>query len=249
MKHSKIFIDLLDLSEHDRKAWMDTWQLMTKTHGAGIEALAQDLFGDVSLPYPEMDLFSMFIRFNTSPPVVHPILLRVVLAIEPKMEVFNCEICASDIMILDYVNQETAVKIHIPVTQAVPQRRCKNWQEFSILYQTEIWDEDRSWTELGSMFQGWSEQFLYRYKGKPLEDVFDENGSPEYVREFQPFQSEYDWGFHKGARIRSEQTAKEDEDNDIFDPMGDDSDDQFDPFLEGKRMKWLARSDGPSFML
>lgn len=232
VKHSAFFTSLLSPCHRDQQFWVGSWRLMADLHGSEIETLALGLFGDPSVPYPEMNLFTFIIRFNLSSPT-RKLLLRLVLGTESQAEIFNCEVCASDFMILDSIDQETAVKIHIPLTRTKNPLRCNGWRDFSTNFETKTCHENRRWSEIRYIHQGWTELSLLRnVKDKNIVDHFDENGPPAHIKQFQPFQDDSEWDCFSGAMIGSGLREDPDSNSDVWDPTGSESDDQFDPFLK-----------------
>ena len=232
VKHSAFFTSLFDPCHRDRQVWIGSWRLMADPHVSEIETLALKLFGDPSVPYPDMNLFTMLIRFNLFSPIRRPVLLRIVLGIESQAEIVDCEVCASDFMVIDSIDHQSTVKIHIPLTRTKNAPRCDDWPDFSTQFETKRSHENLKWTELGYIHQGWTEQSLLRKaKDDIIVDEFDENGPPAHIRQFQPFQADSDWEYFGGALMGSGIYEDSDSKSDAWDATDSESDDQFDPFL------------------
>ena len=236
IKYSNLFGEIFNPSDSDWAAWRKNWRLMTDAHGSGIETLARDLFGNPSLPYPEIDLTSILIQFKLTSTTSRPVLLRLVLGIEPKPQIRDCEACACDFMILDYIEKDAAVKIHIPLTGSLDLRRHSNWEEFSKLFSTKTRSENSRWSEMGYLYQGWSEQILSRRVVDLDRDVrFDETGGSEHTSEYQPFPDDNIWKFWSGDLMSEELRTEAEAKDEVWNENGecsDESDVVFDPFLE-----------------
>lgn len=247
VKHSAFFTSLFDPCYRDRKFWIGSWRLMVDLDVSEIETLALKLFGDPSVPYPDMNLFTMLIRFDLFSPIRRPVLLRIVLGIESQVEIFNCEVCASDFMMIDSMDHQSAVKLHIPLNRTKNAPRCDDWRDFSTQFETKASSENLKWTELGYIHQGWTEQSLLREaKDDIIIDEFDENGLPAHIRQFQPFQADSDWEYFGGVLIGSRIYDDSDSKSDAWDATDSESDDQFDPFLteHSRRLgKYVVRDE------
>ena len=84
VKRSAFFTDLFEPCHRDREFWVGNWRLMVDPQGVEIEAQARDLFGTPSMPYSEMNLFTMLIRFKPSSPTSRSVLLRLIIEREPS---------------------------------------------------------------------------------------------------------------------------------------------------------------------
>ena len=205
IKFSHLFHELFEASNLDLATWKKTWRPMTDTHALGIETLARDLFGNPLLPYPEMTLTTILVRFSLTYPTTRSILLRFVFGLEPKTEIRDCETCALDFMILDYIDGDAAVKIHIPLRSGLEIRRHDSWESFSKVFSIETCSENRRWNEMGYMFQGWSEQVLLtRRIDLDKHEEFDETGGSKHINEFQPFANDSEWNFWQGDLVSGE---------------------------------------------
>ena len=250
IRYSKLFLELFELNGPDQASWKRDWRFMSEAHGTGIETLARDLFGDPSVPYPEMKLATILIQFKLTSITPRPILLRLVLGIETKPEIHKCEACASDFMILDYMDAEAAVKIHVPLTRAFNIQLHASWDNFSRHFTTETCHDDSNWSEMGHHFQGWSEQALStRAVASKKDKKFDETGGALHHEEFQPYSNDHVWEFWGGDLMSGNLCVKAQAEEETWNETGensDESDDEFDPFLEqhDRRRKRLRLFNG-----
>ena len=197
VKQSGLCTELLDLTGKDRFNWKKNWALMTHDDGSRTEALSRDLFGDPSLPYPEMNLFTIFIRFDTAHSSMRPVLLRLVFGIDPREYIQHCSLCHNDFMILDLIDSGAAVKIHIPMNSA-RDYFYQNWQDYSDRLRMKICDEEATWRDMDYLYQGW---FCVLVLILPTGDQehtsedteWDEFAPEGIVTEFQPFATAMHW--------------------------------------------------------
>ncbi|KAI4157475.1 MAG: hypothetical protein L6R39_000660 [Caloplaca ligustica] len=73
---------MLGLGRRDTTKWLNGWRLMEESAGSEAQAMANNVFGDPSLPYPEMGLISLLIKFSVTIPNSRPLFMRVCMAVD-----------------------------------------------------------------------------------------------------------------------------------------------------------------------
>ena len=66
MQQHQLYRSMLRLNLRDCKSWMQPWQPMTVPEKANACSLANEMLGDLSLPYPDMSIASVVVIFERS---------------------------------------------------------------------------------------------------------------------------------------------------------------------------------------
>lgn len=104
---------------------------MEDAAGSEVEAMANNLFGDPSLPYPDLAHVSVLVKFTVTTPKSRLLLMRVCMAADRDQMVRECNYCHSASMLLDSIESETALKIHVPLSARTAQHSYSDWANFS----------------------------------------------------------------------------------------------------------------------
>ncbi|KAL8650076.1 MAG: hypothetical protein Q9210_004038 [Variospora velana] len=108
VKYRTLCQSMLGLGRRDTTKWLNGWRLMEESTGFEAQAMANNLFGDPSLPYPEMGLISLLIRFTITVPESRVLLMRVCMVVDRDPRVRECNYCHSACMLLDVIDSQTA---------------------------------------------------------------------------------------------------------------------------------------------
>lgn len=130
VKHRTLCQHLLGLGRRDTTKWLNGWRLMEETTGSETQAMANNLFGDPALPYPEMGLISLLIRFTTTVPESRLLLMRVCVVVDRDPSVRKCNYCHSACILLDVIDSQIAVKAHVPLSVRTAKRTYFGWTDF-----------------------------------------------------------------------------------------------------------------------
>lgn len=206
---------------------------MEESAGSEAQAMANNVFGDPSLPYPEMGLISLLIKFSVTIPNSRPLFMRVCMAVDRDQWVRECNCCHSACMLLDVVDSQMAVKAHVPLSVRTAKWAYSDWTNISDVFKTRTHMQKATWRDKAYLHQG-----LYVVNA----------WAPLIEPKFRPFQIEADGRICKGChRLRlhngdsglgcdSVQGEEEEEelvfDNGISDTDADEGEeeDQFEPY-------------------
>ena len=156
LKQPKLSKSLFNLEGRDRALWMEEWRLMTDAEGSKADALARRLFGDPSLPYPEMNIVTLYVKLHTTSTPTQQKLLRLSFGTISTQAIQECNYCHITVMILDFLDHSGAVKIHIPLPPS-HRRLFSNWQKYADVFTCRVQVQEAKWADLTYMFQGLSQ--------------------------------------------------------------------------------------------
>jgi hypothetical protein len=193
IKQNNLCSSLLDLNEASIHLWNQNWKSMDRESLPLLDTLARRIFGDLTIPYPNMSVSSLLVRFN---PNSHPDdckLLRITFGIDRRPEIQECRYCEPAFMTLDCIGPDSALKVHIPLLHARHEQPCLTEKDYSDCFLTNTGTLSWNLISLASSCQGWSyetrcyqENFSHCYFNKNVEE-WDPDGSNEQDRPFQPF--------------------------------------------------------------
>jgi hypothetical protein len=249
VKHNTVFQNLLGLTRPDGAHWTNDWLQMSNSEGPLIESVANHLFGDTLLSYPEMSVLNILIKFHTTVPAKKPLLLRISIGQDPRSEILDCHHCDKTFQLIDYIGPQGAVKIHwssrdAPGPRARHPHQFRDWTDFSTDHTTKRHNFCTKWSQIAYLYQGCShmpllvrctcenkmhkniksQHFIDLWNEKACEednDVFDSTGEScqNIMDSFEPYPHESHF-----VVIIDPQGAVEDSDSDSedrWDPDGD----------------------------
>lgn len=167
VKHNVVFRNILGLTRPDNAKWVNDWVQMPSSEGPLVESVANYLFGDPLLSYPEMSILNILVKFRTTSPIVKPVLLRVSLGQDPRTDVLDCHHCAKTFHVIDYIGPQGAAKLHMS-SRYVPQQssshshQYRDWADFRSDHATESRTIHTKWSQIAYLYQGWSHNPLFR---------------------------------------------------------------------------------------
>ncbi|KAL8797100.1 MAG: hypothetical protein Q9182_007240 [Xanthomendoza sp. 2 TL-2023] len=176
IKHRALCQHMLGLGRRDTTKWLNGWRLTEESTGDEALAMANNLFGDPSLPYPEMGLISLLIRFTITVPEFRPLLMRVCMVVDRDPRVRECNYCHSACMLLDIMDSQTAVKAHVPLSVCTAKKPYFYWTDLSKVFGGRLHVQKATWRDIAYRHQGLNEVHAQRVK--------------EICRKFRPFQIE-----------------------------------------------------------
>ncbi|KAL9632000.1 MAG: hypothetical protein Q9204_003979 [Flavoplaca sp. TL-2023a] len=159
VKHRTLCQHMLGLGRHDTTKWLNGWRLMEESTGFEAQAVANNLFGDPSLPYPEMGLISLLIRFTITVPEPRLLLMRVCMVLDRDPKVGECNYCHSACMLLDVIDSQTAVKAHVPLSACTAKRSYSSWTDFLDVFIGKIHVRKATWKDIAYRHQGLHEVY------------------------------------------------------------------------------------------
>ncbi|KAL8881235.1 MAG: hypothetical protein Q9192_007843, partial [Flavoplaca navasiana] len=238
VKYRTLCQHILGLGRRDTTKWLNGWRLMEESRGFEAQAMADNLFGDPSLPYPDMGLISLLIRFTITVPNSRLLLMRVCIVVDRDPRVRECNYCHSACMLLDVIDSQTAVKAHVPLSVCTDKRSYSSWTDFLDVFTGRMHVRKATWRDI-----------TYRHQG--LHEVHAQSALTE--EKFRPFQIKGAGRVCRCCRsIRlpntelglgcdSTQGKKFDNGNTDWDEQEDEEAHQFDPYASDED---LAMSDG-----
>jgi hypothetical protein len=259
VKHNNVFRNLLGLTRPDAAHWMNDWLQMSNSDGLLVESVANHLFGDTLLSYPKMSILNILIKFHTTLPTKKPVLLRISIGRDPRLDILDCPHCDKTFQLIDYIGPQGAAKLHVcPREVARPPATCahpfRDWADFSSDHTTKRRTVHTKWSQIAYLYQGWSdapllvrctcedkihknlksEHFINLWDEKLCKEdneLFDETGESrrDIMDAFEPYPQEYSQVLYIGSHGKAEDSEEEDQ----WDPNGDaGSEDEkvFDPF-------------------
>lgn len=229
VRQGKIFPLVLGLDRISTQ-WNGKWRPMSLERATELKQFAKVVFGDLSLPFTEMALTSLLIRFQFAPDLDTCKLIRIVFGLDGSTEIQNCRGCQPAFMALDYMDDDGAMKIHVPLAQAGKDRRCLDEHDYGRTFETEAGVVCSSLVQLSSSYQGWSYLPMYHQNdpvSSPAEeesDEWDPDGFDEQDRHFQPYppDSEVRLCFIKPGHNIARREDNEDEDEPEQEDGGED---------------------------
>ena len=251
VKQSKLCQDMLGLGRRDRGKWLNGWSPVDKQEGSTMEIAARHLFKDPAIPYPEMGLVTLCVRFNVTFPRKRLTFLRVCLAKDPKQEIRCCDDCTGTCVILDFMDSEAAVKIHTTLPGSSIRKICDDWRAFSKTFAIKTRTQVARWNKMDYLYQGISQMCTNHldcqsrrkvkkeatHQSFPLEKTkveedFDENPVLEQRNKSEPFPTDRIWHMHTSKCGVCPGMSDEDSEQDdgLEEGSGSDEESFFDPF-------------------
>lgn len=181
------------LGQDNLSQWKGNWRPMSIEPAVELNRFTCGVFGDLTLPFPDMVLSCLLIRLYPAPRLDTSRLLRIVFGLNKSTDAQHCWGCQPAFMALDYLDDDGAVKVHIPLAQAGNERRCKDEHEYKKFFQMETGEVCSSLVQLGRSYQGWSYLPSYHQNDSvslPSEeesDNWDPDGSDHQDAPFQPY--------------------------------------------------------------
>lgn len=256
VQHNTVFKNLLGLTRPDGAHWVNDWLQMSSSEGPLVESVANHIFGNTLLSYPETSVLNILIKFYVTSPTKRPILLRISIGQDHRSDILDCPNCSKIFQLIDYIGPQGAAKLQIssradPRNHASQPHKFRSWEDFSNEHITKRFTVHTKWSQIAYLYQGWlrssllvrctcdakihknqdSEHFINLWDEKMCEEdrvVFDPTGEiqGDERESFAPFPQE-------SSRVliaNIHKTVGDTEEEDIWDPNGDaGSEDEFDP--------------------
>lgn len=173
--------------------WKCNWRSMDMKSALHLNHFALHIFGDLQKPFSNMAISYLLIYFRTAPYLEDCKLIRIAFGVDKDPKVQECMNCQPAFMALDYIDCNSAMKIHIPLAHTGNERRCKDEHEYNKLFQAKEGVVCSSMVSLARSYQGWSHLRACCQKdfgpccfGDDNEE-WDPDGSDEQDEPFQPF--------------------------------------------------------------
>lgn len=151
VKQRNLCQHMLGLGRRDTAKWLNGRRLMTESAGLKAQAVANSLFGDPSLPYPEMGLISLLVRSTSTVPESRLLFMRVCMAVDRNPRVWECNYCH---MLLNVIDPQTAVKTHVPLSVRNAMWAYFDWTDFSEVFTITTHVQKATWSDMAYRHQG-----------------------------------------------------------------------------------------------
>ena len=145
---------LLAVGRQDSPRWLGDWRLMNESEVLNVETAGQLTFGNPSLPYPEMEIVTLWAKFKTSTAKTNSNLLRVCICVDLDQQRQDCNFCHSACLVLDYMDPEGAVKLNIPLFRS--DENTPKWDQFQDAIDTNKKAIRSTWRDVNYIYQGMS---------------------------------------------------------------------------------------------
>ena len=249
MQQHQVFRSMLRLNQRDCRSWMQPWQPMTVPEKASACSLANEMLGDLSLPYPEMDIVSVIVIFERSTSARGPVLARLSLGIDAKRTRNDCGYCNDGLLVIESLDSDSAVKINVPVTSNGDQHIYSNLQDFTKNNVLKKCNVISTWSKIAYDFQGFSHLPIEHEctrcgkgkssaKTKPMTDegaeVWDGNAQSDEDDAFEPFPIKcvFDDASHESGCRRTEFFVRDSDEESDFEAFPEDEKSDFEAFPE-----------------
>ena len=143
---------LIGIGRQDSSRWLGDWRLMNETEIFNVETAGRLTFGNPSLPYPEMEIFTLWVKFDKAAQKTRNNLLRICFCIDPDQERRDCNYCHSTCLVLDYMDPEGAVKLNIPLFRS--DQQTSEWAHFQDEIRTHKRTVESTWGDVNYIYQG-----------------------------------------------------------------------------------------------
>ena len=143
---------LIGIGKQDSSRWLGGWCLMNEIEIFNVETAGRLTFGNPSLPYPEMEIFTLWVKFDKSTAKASSSLLRMCFCIDPDQERQECNYCHSTCLVLDYMDPEGAVKLNIPLFRS--DQQTFGWAHFQDAIRTYKRTIESTWRDANYIYQG-----------------------------------------------------------------------------------------------
>ena len=192
---------LICVGREDSSRWLGDWRLMNESEVFNVETAGCLTFGNPSLPYPEMEIVTLWAKFDTSTAKTNSNLLRICICIDSDQERQDCNSCHSTCLVLDYMDPRGAVKLNIPLFRS--HENTPKWDQFQNTIRTHKNTIQSTWRDVNYIYQGLSPVepdckrhkitkanrkvcFLYDSEEDSEEEIWDAEGKTAHTL-FEPF--------------------------------------------------------------
>ena len=192
---------LIAVGRQDSSRWLGDWRLMNESEVFNVESAGCLTFGNPSLPYPEMEIVTLWARFDTCTATTNSNLLRICICVDSDPERRDCNICHSTCLVLDYMDPKGAVKLNIPLFRS--DDNSPTWDRFQDTIRTKKKTIESTWRDVNYIYQGMSPVrmeckrhkmtkanrsvcFLYDSEEDSEEETWDAEGKSAHTL-FEPF--------------------------------------------------------------
>ena len=193
---------LIGIEKQESSRWLGDWRLMNETEVFNVETAGRITFGDPSLPYPEMEIFTVWVKFDKSTEKTSNSLLRICFCIDPDQEKRDCNYCHGTCLVLDFMDPEGVVKLNIPLLRS--DQQTSEWPHFQNKTKTRKKTIESTWGDVNYIYQGLTpilgdckrhkktknDKFLICFQYDSEEDSEQETWDPEGTSDstlFEPF--------------------------------------------------------------
>jgi len=156
MKQHELCRSMLLLTLQNCSSWLQLWQPMTLSEKASACSLANQLFGDLSLPYPEMGLASVGVIFHRANSIRGPVLARISLGVDPQSIRSRCVHCDDSFLVIDAIDPDVAIKITVPLPSNSNHHSYKSLQDFKKRKILKKGVVEHNWSKIAYHLKGWS---------------------------------------------------------------------------------------------
>lgn len=132
--------------------WLGDWRLMDETEIYNVETASRFTFGNPSLPYPEMEIFTLWVKLDEAAGNSGCGLLRMCFCIDPAQERQDCSCCHGICLVLDYMDPKGAVKLNVPLLSS--SQRILDWAGFRDGDKMDKRTIQSTWRDVNYIFQG-----------------------------------------------------------------------------------------------
>ena len=151
---SKLCQNLFGLEGRDLARWKGGWQCMDEDTFTCVENAARLSFGDPSLPYPDMEVFKLWIKMDQTSFKQNSTFLRICIHLDPDVGKQDCKFCHIACLVIDYMDPDGAVKINVPLLQS--SRSYLDSTHFHKKYRTKTETFNSTWHQANYLYQGLS---------------------------------------------------------------------------------------------
>ena len=145
---------LIAVGRQDSSRWLGDWRLMDESEVFNVETAGCLTFGNPSLPYPEMEIVTLWVKFDTSTAKTNSNLLRICICVDSDQERQDCSFCHSTCLVLDYMDPQAAVKLNIPLFRS--SENTPRWDQFQDTIRTKKKTLQSTWRDVNYIYQGMS---------------------------------------------------------------------------------------------
>ena len=201
VKHTVLCRQLISVGKQDSSRWLGDWRLMNESEVFNVENAGCLTFGNPSLPYPEMEIVTLWAKFDTSTAKTNSNLLRICICVDSDQERQDCDSCHSICLVLDYMDPRGAVKLNIPLFRS--HEYTPKWGQFQDTIRTKKKIIQSTWRDVNYIYQGLSPVetdckrhkmtksnrevcFLYDSEEDSEEEKWDAEGKTAHTL-FEPF--------------------------------------------------------------
>ena len=125
---------------------------MNETESFNVETAGRITFGSPSLPYPEMEIFILSVKFDKSTTKPSSSVHRTCFCVDPDPERQGCSSCHSICLVLDCMDTEGAVKPNMPLFR--PDQQDFEWTQFQHKPRTHKKTIQSTWRDVSYIYQG-----------------------------------------------------------------------------------------------